>query len=228
MAKHLTFLALLISVGAIAASANGAVITKISTSTAPFPPFPNDFTGGARVVGDVYAWTDNTGFTWGTGAGRYQEFFSPVDHFTVSGSTITYTLATPVGSTVFHRVDFDGVSGRSASGTMISTAPITLVAALGSKVATSSGLLQITDNSESSNAGSNYIPFAAPVNSLVPFSVTYTLVSGTWSTTSFVSGVTYSMTGTILVPEPPSAAALGALLVLFPRRRSAPRPLTAA
>jgi hypothetical protein len=110
-------------------------------------------------------------------------------------------------------------------GKLVPASPLVLVAQVGSTSATMTGLARIDFNNSSNAWGSaaSFVPYTAAEGSVVPFSVTYTLLNGaTWQLNVFDSPFEYSMSGQIsLVPEPATFALL-LLGLVFLIRKAAP------
>jgi hypothetical protein len=186
-------------------------------------PFSNS---GLLLLGEPEVYHLHNGATWGSGAGSFSSVYAKKTSIAVNGSQIAYTLDLPVGSTIFSATDYDS-GNDSSNGRLVSTEPLVLRATSGSKTAILSGFGQLTFNDYSNYTDDRFHFFNAPVGSLVPFNVTYTLNGApTWQTNTMDGTFDYNLAGTVdfrnaITPEP-AGLALGIMLltpVLCGRRR---------
>jgi hypothetical protein len=181
---------------------------------------------GMFVLGEADIYHLHNGTAWDSGAGSVGNYYSPVASVTTSGSEIRYTLALPVGSLIYSRTDYDG-GLHSSNGKLVSTDPIVLRATQGAKTAKLTGYAKLTFDQYANYTDDRYHFFNAPVGSLVPFDVTYTITSAhTWQPNLMDGSFSYKIAGTLdfanaITPEPTGAAGLALLAgpLLCRRRR---------
>jgi len=186
---------------------------------------PNGFYG-LEVIGEADYYHLHNGTGWASGAGSGGSYFAKRASVSVSGSQISYTLDLAPGSMVFNRIDYDS-GDHSSNGQLVSVDALVLRATNGSSTAVLSGYARPTYNDYANYHDDRFNFFAAPVGSLVPFSVNYTLTNNAhWTPTTMDSTFSYNLAGTLdfrsaIVPEPAAVAALGLLSCasIIPRRR---------
>jgi hypothetical protein len=165
---------------------------------------PGTFSFNAPSEPLSYQLSDGT--SWQSGAGSFGWGHAMFSSVSLSGSTLSYTLATnsPVAEMF---TDFDG-GNHSAQGQFDFASPLILQATLGSNTATLSGELQVISNDITWYGEPRFNYFTAPVGAIVPFQMTYRLTSGAWELNTFDSSFNYFATGSIDIassastPEP--------------------------
>ena len=211
------------------AIAAGSPIDRIDLST--IFGYANTYgsANGLLVIGVPEDYHLDDGTSWESGAGGAGEDFAKKSAVAVSGDDIDFTLDMPVGSLVYLRIDYD--SGKNSSnGQLVSSAPLVLHATIGSPVATLSGYAVLTVDQYANYSDDRFHFFNAPIGSLVPFDLTYTLVGGTWTPTTMDGSFDYTMEGTLdftaaIVPEPSSACLLICALPLLAWKLRRRRPV---
>jgi hypothetical protein len=182
--------------------------------------------GGIPVLSEPGTYYLDNGNNWYTGAGSFGgSAYATAVNVSVTGTTIRYTLGDLTTPDLMSYTDYDGGS-HSSEGTIDPYGALIIVATQGATTATLSSTALITANPISNYNDSRYNYYAAPVGSLVPFTVTYDLSGSTWQPNTFSTSFTARPEGLINfaaytpVPEPsmllPAAAA--ALLMLAHRR----------
>ena len=202
----------------------GAPIDSISLSTLYGYTENYSPVSGLEVLGWPQFFYLQGGGGWPFGAGTTQVNSGVQTSVSVAGSLISYSLSPPPGSLIYSHTDYDNGSA-STNGQLVSTAPLTLTAYSGSDTATLTGYAMITVDQPANYGGDLFHYFDAPIGAYVPFSLTYTLTSGTWSPTTMASNFSYNLSGTLdftkAVPEPSSSLipVSAVALASFRRRR---------
>lgn len=180
---------------------------------------------GLMVIGEADWYHLHDGSSWDSGAGSVGNYFTKKVSTSTSGAEIEYALDRPVGSLVFFRIDYNA-GDHSSYGQLVSSAPLVLRASNGSKTARLTGYALLTVNEPANYTDDRFSYFNAPIGSLVPFDVTYTLTgSQTWSPTTMDGTFSYNLAGKLdfreaIVPEPWAQFSIpAAALVLLPLAR---------
>lgn len=207
-------------------TASALTIDRVNVNTyyaSPFNASNPSLEIPSSVPGALYVLSDGSG--WSSGAGSYATYsLTGRPSVTTDGSTVRYTFDLPIGSPIYYRIDYDS-GDHSSQGTLVSTAPLVLTATINSGVATLSGYARVQDNSATWYGEPRFNYFTAPVNSRVPFTISYTLSGSTWTTSTFSSNFNYSASGAyymanFIIPEPSSAAlGLAGTAIVLRRRR---------
>jgi PQQ-like domain len=155
--------------------------------------------GGALVsLGSAVEYFLSDGSTWQSGAGSYQVYQVSLDHVEVSGDTVRYVLVNP--GPMYQQTDFDS-GDHSAQGSLAAQGSLVLEATIGSATAVLHGGARIVSN-DSTYYGDRFNFYSAPVGSVVPFEVTYTLVNTTWAADSFDQTFDYTESGSVDFAHP--------------------------
>lgn len=164
--------------------------------------------------------TDGVVYPWGAGVtsiGRFQLISA-----SIVGSRLRYEFDATSAEHLTEYTDFS-FGDYGSTGTLVPAGPLVVTANIGSSVAVLSSSALIAAN------GRGYDPprgalYSAPIGSIVPFSVSYGLIGGTWSLNTFDGNFSYRTTGAfefLPVPEPSSSAGLlvGVGMLLLGRKR---------
>jgi outer membrane protein assembly factor BamB len=171
--------------------------------------------GPLTLVGyaDTYSLSD--GSNWSSGAGSISFYAAPLDHVEVSGTTLRYVLAAPDGGLIYRQSDFDS-GDHSAQGALGAAGALVVEAETGSTTAVLRGNALVVANDATSVPQFNY--YTAPVGSVVPFEISYTMQSGTWTADAFSRSFSYSVTGFVDFAHPVSTPRAVALSITGPSR----------
>lgn len=181
--------------------------------------------GGSLVLlgsADTYNLSDGT--HWSSGAGSYRVGQSAFDHVEVSGSTVRYVLRPPADGVLYQQTDYDS-GDHSAQGTLEASGDLVLEATVGSRTAVMHGQARVASNSSTSYGEPRFNYYTAILGSVVPFDLSLTLNSGTWSTTTFMSSFSYTSTGRVDFAAPVSTPPLLGLSVVGSRGVPGDRPV---
>jgi hypothetical protein len=209
--------------------AAGVPIESISLGTLDGYSVTASPDSGIEALGFPEFFTFVGGGGWESGAGSTTVNYAAETAVSVNGSLMSYVLSTPPGSLIYSETDYD-LGSNSSNGQLVSTAPLILNAYVGSTTATLDGYAMISVDTPANYSDDRFHYFDAPIGAFVPFSLTYTLTSGTWTPTIMDSPFSYNMSGTLdfsdAVPEPsPSLVSLIVIaLWLYRRRRGHQHP----
>jgi hypothetical protein len=215
---------------AAAGRAHAAAPETIDRMTVGHWPFTTTLSGGGQIELTSFprTYTLSNGSKWDSGAGSFGMATGTVLSESVVGSTVRYEMkASGTPPYLLNYTDFDS-GDHSAAGRLEPWGPMTLVATVGSRTGTINGWALVASNTET-YYGDKFNHFSAPVGSIVPFTLTYTLSSpATWQPGIFDGGFRYRTDGEFrfnefqAVPEPVAlplvATAAGMMLVRRGRR----------
>ena len=173
--------------------------------------------GGFHLIAHAERYLLSDGSAWESGAGSASPTQATFDHVETSGDTLRYILTPPSGGLLYQQTDFDS-GDHSSQGQINVEGPLVLQAIQGSNTAVLSGRGRIISNDATSYGEPRFNYFHAPVGSIVPFTMTYNLFSGTFSPTTFASAFTYHGTGWVNFVHGVTRPPLTALNIRGPRR----------
>lgn len=135
------------------------------------------------------------------GAGFVPRYYSVLDHVEVAGDNYRYFLRPPADSVIYYQISYG--SDLTLQGTLVTAAPMVVVANRGSNIATIQGLARIRDNV---SIGSFFRYFSADPGRVVPFVTTLVNVSRPWTPGAFDSSFVYQASTLVdfTRPQPPS------------------------
>jgi hypothetical protein len=188
----------------ISASSNGAVAApqaaRITIDRMDFGVTYTDtynVATGLTLFGPARTYHLSDGTNWRSGAGSYQRTRAMFVSSTVSGNTIQYTFSPPVEGFVYKQTDYNS-GNHSSNGSLGAFGPLVLEATLGSTTARMVGEVEILTNTPANYSEPRFNFFGAPVGSIAPFDVTFTLRNGaTFTDTTFQSSFTVANSGTV-------------------------------
>jgi outer membrane protein assembly factor BamB len=170
------------------------VIDRMTTSWSSFGPGVQpsiDLFGSANT----YFLSDGT--SWSSGAGSFRLASAALDHVETSGDLVRYYFTAPSDGVLYQQTDYDA-GDHSAQGTLGGSEPLLLEATRGSPLAVMRGQATIVSNDATWYGEPRFNYYAAPVGSLVPFELHYTLSSPAgWTEDTFEGSMSYSMSGSI-------------------------------
>lgn len=195
------------SVSPTGASVAAATIDRMTTSVYYYETFSPG--GLFNIAGwpDTYHLSDGT--QWDSGAGSFRAGLGSFHHVEVSGSELRFILSEPADGILMEYTDFDG-GYHSSAGRLGVVGPLVIEAVMGQQTAVLRGQAEILANPPT-HYGDLFNLYSAPVGAVVPFEVTYRLVSGGWSMSTFSATFSYSLTGTIDFANPVSVPLIASL-----------------
>jgi len=165
-----------------------ATIFDYSESYSPGGPF--------HLIAHAQRYDLSNGTSWQSGAGVFHPTTATFDHVELSGDTIRYVLAPPADGLLYQQIDFDS-GDHSSQGQIGVEGSLVLRAIRGSNTAVLSGRGRILSNDATDYGEPRFNYFHAPVGSIVPFTITYQLTSGTFSATTFAGEFGYYGSGSV-------------------------------
>ncbi len=169
-----------------------------------------DVVQGLGIIGRADVYTLSDGSTWRSGAGSATLARARFDRVEVLGSLLRYHFDPPADGVLYQQTDYNS-GNHSAQGTLGAAGPLVLEATLGSTTATLLGQVEVVANDATWYGEPRFNYYSAPVGSVVPIDITYTLLGGaTWSATTFGANFPVSNQGIvdfaapISVPQPVS------------------------
>lgn len=187
-----------------AATSSRVTIDSMTTSSPSATYVPAAY---LRLIGraDVYSLSD--GSSWSSGAGSYLAAQALLERVETVGSTVRYVFEPPADGILYSQTDFDS-GDHSAQGTLGVEGPLVLEAEIGTTTAVMRGGARLLANDPTSYGEPRFNFYSAIVGSVVPFEVTYQLLTGTWTETTFDSSFSYSYAGTVDFANPLSTPQL--------------------
>jgi len=168
--------------------------------------------GQFGLLGSASVYSLSNGTTWYSGAGSYRTSQSSLNRVEVAGTTVRYLFAPPVDGILYQQTDYDS-GDHSAQGTLGVAGDLVLEATVGARTATLHGLARLLSNDATYYGEPRFNYYTALVGSIVPFDLTVTLQSGTWSASTFSGSFSYSSTGRVNFASPVSVPALASLVI---------------
>jgi hypothetical protein len=205
-------------------NAFGGGSPTIDYMTTWWPPSSTYYLGGdpyMYMLGSAKSYYLSDGTSWQSGAGSVYISKPTLNHTEISGTNISYFFNAPFNNILYRQTDYDGIGNHSAQGTLAPAGPLVIQATIGSNTGVMIGQALLVSNDTTSEPGFNY--YSAPVGSIVPFEVTYTLLNGTvFNQSLFNSTFVYRYEGLVdfshFTPEPATLLLLGLGAVMLRRK----------
>ena len=199
--------------GVATSTATRVVIDRMTTGWSWFssavPP-----TLGLFGPADTYFLSDGT--SWSSGAGSSRVASATLDHVETTGDLIRFYFTPPSDGVLYQQTDYDS-GDHSAQGTLGGSDPLVLEATRGSSLAILRGQATIVSNDETWYGEPRFNYYAAPVGSLVPFEIHYTLSTpGGWTEDTFNGSRSYTSSGSVSFVEGVTLPPLSEVTIIGP------------
>jgi len=149
------------------------------------------------LFGSAQTYYLSNGTSWSSGAGSHALARAALDHVETSGDLVRYYFNAASDGVLYQQTDYNA-GNHSAQGTLGVWDPLVLEATRGSSVAILKGKATIVSNDATWYGEPRFNYYAAPVGSLVPFELRYTLSApGGWTENSFSTPVGLSNAGDV-------------------------------
>ncbi len=168
------------------------------------------------LLGSADTYYLSNGTSWSSGAGSYSGGSATLDRVETSGDLIRYYFNAPSNGVLYQQTDYDA-GDHSAQGTLGASGPLLLEATRGSSLAIMRGRATIISNDATWYGEPRFNYYAAPVGSLVPFELRFTLTSpGGWTESTFNGPGSYIRSGSVSFVEGVSLPPLAEVTISGP------------
>jgi len=170
------------------------VIDSMTTSWSSYGP---GLPPSIQLFGSAQTYYLSDGTSWSSGAGSFRVGSAALDHVETSGDLVRYYFTAPSDGVLYQQTDYDS-GDHSAQGTLGGSDPLLLEATRGSSIAVMRGQATIVSNDATWYGEPRFNYYAAPVGSIVPFELRYTLSSPAgWTEDTFNGSMSYFMSGSV-------------------------------
>lgn len=188
-------------------------IDRMTTSTSSnYTPY-REF----RMLGRSVDYFLSDGTSWRSGAGSSGNPYAIFHHAETSGDTIRYHLVPQPDSLLYSQTDYDS-GDHSSQGSLVAASPLVIEAIAGSRTAVLRGHTRIRDNDMTWYGEPAFKFFSSIPGSVVPFTVTYTIASGSWAFDTFDHPFSCTGLGEVDFAHPVSTPPLLELTLRGPSR----------
>lgn len=184
-----------------ALAAGSVTIDWMSTGNSYSSTYQPAGTLGLIGRAQTYYLSDET--NWRSGAGSFRLTKVLLDRVEVSEDTVRYILQPPADGILYQQTDYDS-GNHSAQGTLGVAGSLEIEAVLGSTTAVMRGQAEIISNFSTWYGEPKFNYYSSIVGAIVPFEVTYTITTGSWTADTFDSTFSYQYSGMVDFANPVS------------------------